>query len=299
MRIITYNVQTDETVKNILKNKLKMSERFIRKLKLNDKITCNDTHLKINDAVESGNILTIDLNFEEESENIDSINMPLDILYEDEWLIVINKSANMVVHPSVLHRTDSLANAVKFYLDSKNEKIKMRFVNRLDRDTTGIVIFAKSEYIQESLAMQMQDGTLIKEYRTIVEGILEGEGTIDKPIKRQVGSIMLRIVADDGERAVTHYEVLQNMNNISLVKVILETGRTHQIRVHMAEIGYPLVGDAVYSNGKNSFGVEGQMLHAKKLEFVHPITNKEMELEAELPQYFIKILRVFFCFSAF
>ena len=163
-RIITYNVQITETVKNILK-KLKMSERFIRKLKLNGKITCDSKCLKINDTVEVGNIVTIDLNFEEESENIDSVNMPLDILYEDDWLIVINKPANMVVHPSVLHRTDSLANAVKFYLDNKNEKIKMRFVNRLDRDTTGIVIFAKSEYIQESLAMQMQDGTLIKEYR--------------------------------------------------------------------------------------------------------------------------------------
>jgi 23S rRNA pseudouridine1911/1915/1917 synthase len=248
MRIITYNVQAIETVKNILKNKLKMSERFIRKLKLNDKITCNGKYLKINDTVETGNIVTIDLNFEEESENIDSINMPLQILYEDDWLIVINKPADMVVHPSVLHRTDSLANAVKFYLENKNEKIKMRFVNRLDRDTTGIVIFAKSEYIQESLAMQMQDGTLIKEYRTIVEGILEGSGTIDKPIKRQEGSIMVRVVSDDGERAVTHYEVLQNMNDMSLVKVILETGRTHQIRVHMKSIGHPLVGDDLYGN---------------------------------------------------
>ena len=156
-RIITYDVQTTETVKNILKNKLKMSERFIRKLKLDNRISYNNNVVKINDIVEPGNILTINLNFEEESENIDSIEMPFDILYEDDWLIVINKPANMVVPPSVLHRTDSLANAVKFYLESKNEKIKMRFVNRLDRDTTGIVIFAKSEYIQESLAKQMQE----------------------------------------------------------------------------------------------------------------------------------------------
>jgi 23S rRNA pseudouridine1911/1915/1917 synthase len=288
MRIITYNVQAIETVKNILKNKLKMSERFIRKLKLNDKITCNSTHLKINDTVETGNIVTIDLTFEEESENIDSVNMPLDILYEDEWLIVINKPANMVVHPSVLHRTDSLANVVKYYLENKNEKIKMRFVNRLDRDTTGIVIFAKSEYIQESLAMQMQDGTLIKEYRTIVEGILEGSGTIDKPIKRQEGSIMLRIVAEDGERAVTHYEVLQNMKDMSWAKVILETGRTHQIRVHMKEIGHPLVGDDLYGN--KSELIDRQALHAYRMAFVHPVTSEQMEFIAEIPEDMVNIM---------
>jgi len=287
-RIITYSVQTTETVKNILKNKLKMSERFIRKLKLNEKITCDSKYLKINNIVESGNVLTIDLNFEEESENIDSINMPLDILYEDDWLIVINKPANMVVHPSVLHRDDSLANAVKYYLDSKNEKIKMRFVNRLDRDATGIVVFAKSEYIQESLAMQMQEGKLVKEYRTIIEGILEGGGTIDKPIKRQEGSIMLREVAEDGERAVTHYEVLQNMNNMSLVKVILETGRTHQIRVHMKSIGHPLVGDDLYGNKSELIG--RQALHAYKMIFIHPITNEKMEFIAEIPEDIKKIM---------
>ena len=287
-RIITYNVQTTETVKNILKNKLKMSERFIRKLKLNDKITCNEKKLKINDIVEEGNIVTINLNFEEESENIDSIEMPLDILYEDEWLIVINKPANMVVHPSVLHRTDSLANAVKFYLEAKNEKIKMRFVNRLDRDTTGIVIFAKSEYIQESLTIQMQEGKLIKEYRTIVEGNLEGNGTIDKPIKRQEGSIMLREVASDGESAVTHYEVLQNMDNMSLVKVILETGRTHQIRVHMKEVGHPLVGDDLYGN--KSKLINRQALHAYRMIFIHPVTSQEMEFIADIPEDMGKIV---------
>ena len=282
-RIITYKTQSTETLK-----KLKMSERCIRKLKLNEKITCNGKHLKINDTVESGNILTVDLNFEEESENIESIEIPLDILYEDDWLIVINKPANMVVHPSVLHRTDTLANAVKFYLENKNEKIKMRFVNRLDRDTTGIVIFAKSEYIQESLASQMQDGRLIKEYRTMVEGILEGNGTIDKPIKRQEGSIMLREVSDDGERAVTHYEVLQNMNNMSLIKVILETGRTHQIRVHMKSIGHPLVGDDLYGN--KSELISRQALHAYRMEFIHPVTGETMEFIAEIPEDMKKMM---------
>lgn len=288
-RTITYNVQTNESVKNILKSKLKMSERLIRKIKLNDKLTCEGRCLKINDIIEAGNILTIDLNFEEESENIDSVEMPLDILYEDEWLIIINKPANMVVHPSVLHRTDSLASAVKFYLESKNEKIKMRFVNRLDKDTTGIVIFAKSEYIQEALAAQMQDGTLIKEYRAIVEGALEGNGTIDKPIKRQEGSIMIRIVSDDGERAVTHYEVLQNMKDMTLVKVILETGRTHQIRVHMKKIGHTLIGDDLYGN--KSYLINRQALHAYKINFIHPITNEKMEFVAEMPEDMEKLMR--------
>jgi 23S rRNA pseudouridine1911/1915/1917 synthase len=178
---------------------------------------------------------------------------------------------------------------VKFYLDSKNEKIKMRFVNRLDRDTTGIVIFAKSEYIQESLAMQMQDGTLIKEYRTIVEGILKDSGTIDKPIKRQEGSIMLREVAEDGERAVTHYEVLQNMNNMSLIKVILETGRTHQIRVHMKSIGHPLVGDDLYGN--KSELIDRQALHAYKMVFIHPVTKQRMEFAAKIPADMEKIIK--------
>lgn len=288
-RTITYNVQTSESVKNILKSKLKMSERLIRKIKLNDKLTCDGRCLKINDTVEAGNVLTIDLNFEEESENIDSVEMPLDILYEDEWLIIINKPANMVVHPSVLHRTDSLASAVKFYLESKNEKIKMRFVNRIDKDTTGIVIFAKSEYIQEALVAQMKDGTLIKEYRAIVEGVLEGIGTIDKPIKRQEGSIMIRIVSDDGERAVTHYEVLQNMKDMTLVKVILETGRTHQIRVHMKEIGHTLIGDDLYES-KSSL-INRQALHAYKINFIHPITNEKMEFVAEMPEDIRKLMK--------
>lgn len=288
-RTITYNVQTSESVKNILKSKLKMSERLIRKIKLNDKLTCDGRCLKINDTVEAGNVLTIDLNFEEESENIDSVEMPLDILYEDEWLIIINKPANMVVHPSVLHRTDSLASAVKFYLESKNEKIKMRFANRIDKDTTGIVIFAKSEYIQEALVAQMKDGTLIKEYRAIVEGVLEGIGTIDKPIKRQEGSIMIRIVSDDGERAVTHYEVLQNMKDMTLVKVILETGRTHQIRVHMKEIGHTLIGDDLYES-KSSL-INRQALHAYKINFIHPITNEKMEFVAEMPEDIRKLMK--------
>jgi len=164
----------------------------------------------------------------------------------------------------------------------------MRFVNRLDRDTTGIVIFAKSEYIQESLAMQMQNGTLIKEYRAIVEGALEGSETIDKPIKRQEGSIMLREIADDGERAVTHYEVVRNLNNISLVKVILETGRTHQIRVHMKSIEHSLIGDDLYGN--KSELIDRQALHAYKMIFIHPIINEKMEFIAPIPEDMKKII---------
>lgn len=287
-RTIKYKTKEETTVKNILKSKFNMSERFIRKLKLNDRFFCNDKKLKINDTVEKDNVLTVDLNFEEESENIDAIEIKLDILYEDDWLIVINKPANMVVHPSILHRDDSLANAVKFYLDSKNEKIKMRFVNRLDRDTSGIVIFAKSEYIQEALACQMKDDRFKKEYRAIVEGVLEGDGKIDLPIRRKEGSIMLRETAEDGEEALTYYEVLETIKNNTLVKIILKTGRTHQIRVHMKSIGHPVLGDDLYGN--KSELIDRQTLHAYKIKFVHPITKEEMEFVADIPKDMQKII---------
>ena len=193
----------------------------------------------------------------------------------------------------IRHYEDSLSNGVRYYFDEIQLKKKIRPINRLDRDTSGIVLFAKNEYVQECLVKQMKHSYSKKEYIAVVEGMLEKKvGTIHLPIARKLGSIIEREVCINGcgENAITHYEVIKEICHSSVVKIHLETGRTHQIRVHMAHIGYPIVGDMVYSNGKNPFGVEGQMLHAYHLEFEHPITQKEINLKAPLPKYFEEVL---------
>jgi 23S rRNA pseudouridine1911/1915/1917 synthase len=261
---------------------INISDQIIQKVKFGGVYHNDNLVQNINDRINAGDIIKIVLPTDTINPYITPIKGELKIVFEDEYVLAVAKERGILTHSSKSNNAISLEQLVCGYFAP--QLFTFRPINRLDRDTTGIVIFAKSEYIQESLAMQMQDRTLIKEYRTIVEGILEGNGTIDKPIKRQEGSIMLREVDEDGERAVTHYEVLQNMNNMSLVKVILETGRTHQIRVHMSYIGHPVYNDPVYTNDKCS--EFGQFLHSYSMEFIHPITKEHMYFERAIPEYF-------------
>ena len=277
------------SINQILKNKFNMSERYILKLKKNKCLFVNGKQAFINHQIKVGDILEIIDNVEEESKNIisnSSIN--LDILFEDEYLLIINKPPNIPVHPSVLHYEDSLSNGVKYYYEKIGLRKKIRPVNRLDKNTSGIVIFAKNEYIQECLSKQMKEGDFKKIYIAILEGIINDDfGTINIPIGRKENSIIERIVSEEGERAISHFKVLKRFDNMSKVEFALETGRTHQLRVHSKYIGHPIIGDTLYGHSSNV--INRQALHAYKVCFIHPITKKEIEIVAEIPEDIKKI----------
>lgn len=224
-------------------------------------------------------LIKINLDFDEDNSNIVPTKMNLNILYEDDSLLIIDKPPHMPVHPSLNHYENSLSNGVKYYFNSINLHRLIRPINRLDKDTSGIVMFAKNEYIQSKLT------NYTKQYIAIVVGKLEGKGIIDKPIKRKADSIIERCIDESGEKAITEYEVLKNFNingeDLTEVKCILHTGRTHQIRVHMASINHPILGDTLY--GKESNLIDRQALHAYKIKFIHPITKKEIEVISPIP----------------
>ena len=274
-------------VKEVLKEYFGISDHLLVKLKKQQKIFLNGKPCYVTATVKNNDIVVVDLGFEEESENIIPTKMKLDILYEDEAFLIINKPFGIPVHPSILHFEDSLSNGVKYYFNSIGLNKKMRPVNRLDKDTSGIVIFAKNEYIQEELIKQMKNNTFKKEYLAILEGNLEkSSGTINASISRKEGSIIERTIDENGEIAITHFELIKNFtkNNIdlSLVKFILETGRTHQIRLHSKYIGHPILGDSLYGNSSNL--ITRQALHAYKITFIHPISKKEIVVEIDLPE---------------
>lgn len=288
---ITYIIKnTDISIKQILKEHFEMSEKLIIKLKKNQRIFINQNPVYINHTITSGDILSINLNFDEDSENIvPNPDIPLDILYEDDCLLIINKTARIPVHPSILHFKDSLSNSVKYYFEQNNIKRKIRPVNRLDKDTSGIVIFAKSDYIQECLVKQMKTNTFKKYYIAILEGILDcKQGTINAPISRKNNSIIEREISPTGDIAISHYKVLQENNNYSKVEFLLETGRTHQIRLHSKHIGHPIVGDFLYGTRNNN--LDRHLLHAYKIEFIHPISKQKLVIQTDIPENFKEIL---------
>ena len=221
--------------------------------------------------------------------------MPLDIIYEDDDMLVINKEKGIVVHPGNGNPDGTLANAVmakcKGSLSGIGGRIRPGIVHRIDKDTSGLIIVAKNDTAHINLSKQIQDRKVKKTYIALVRGVIkENEATINMPIGRSSKDRKKMAVTKDGKEAITHFKVLKRYNGFTLLEVKIETGRTHQIRVHLSEIGYPIVGDEVYSNGKNPFGVKGQMLHAEKLELKHPRTGKDLTFEAPVPKYFANII---------
>ena len=272
-----------KNINEILSLEFKISTRLKNKLIKKNMIFLNDTTCDTRTPVKIGDKLIIDFNYEEENSNIVPNGMDLDIIYEDDWLLIVNKPSGIAIHPSILHFNNSLSNGIRFYFDKIGLKKKIRPVNRLDKDTSGLVIFAKCEYIQECLSLQMQEGILKKEYLCLVSGTInQKSGTINLPIARKEGSIMERCIDEKGKQAITHYKVIKEFKNYSLVECRLETGKTHKIRLHMASIGHPLLGDTLY--GTSSSLISRQALHSYKIKFIHPITKKEIELIAKLPQ---------------
>lgn len=280
---LKYIIENNKSnINQILQNKLSISSRLLYKLIKSQRILLNGNICDTRNHSNVGDTLIVDFNYDEDNSNIVPTKMDLDIIYEDEWLLIVNKPAGVAIHPSILHYSDSLCNGIRFYFDSIGLKKKIRPVNRLDLNTSGLVIFAKCEYIQECLISQMKDHLFKKEYLAICDGIFENKyGTINLPIARKKDSIIERCISDDGQPSITHYEVLKEFSNYSLVRCILETGRTHQIRVHMSAIFHPLIGDSLY--GSISDLIDRQALHCYKLRFVHPITKNFMDFCGEIP----------------
>jgi 23S rRNA pseudouridine1911/1915/1917 synthase len=277
------NEDTGKTVKSILKCKLQLSERLLRKLKYEDKIRLNRIPVHVNVQVKAGDLVEAFVDLEETAEDMTPEDIPIDILYEDDCLIAVNKQPNIVVHPTSYHPSGTVANAILYHLLKQGVVKKVRPVSRLDRDTSGILLFAKNPFVQEFLVRQMQDKTFHKEYIGIVHGHLSSEaGVINLPIERKPGSIMLRHVTETGAPSVTHYTLIERLREADYLQFRLETGRTHQIRVHCQAIGHPLIGETLYSDRISEL-IGRQALHSIKTSFIHPLSRQEMTLTAPIP----------------
>lgn len=253
-------------------------------------IMVNGIHYYMKQTLAEDDILKVHISETECSEKIPAVEAPLDIIYEDEDIMVINKSADMPIHPSMNNYYNSLANALAYYFEKQGKPFIFRCCNRLDRDTSGLTIVSKHLVSASILAEQVAERAVHREYLAISRGsVTPSEGTINAPLGRKDGSIIERTIDwEKGERAVTHYRVVEESNGHSLLSLKLETGRTHQIRIHMKHIGYPLVGDYLYNPDMEFIG--RQALHSHKMRFRHPITGEMMEFAAPLPEDMRRVL---------
>lgn len=284
------NTRLDVFLSKIFEDK---SRSYIQKLIEGSHILVNNKEKKSNYKLNNNDIITIELP-EVQELVVEAENIPLDILYEDEDVVVINKPQGIVVHPAPGNYKGTLVNALLYHcedLSGINGVARPGIVHRIDKDTSGILVIAKNDKAHNKLAEQLKNHSMIREYIALVEGrIKQDKGVVDKPIGRNPKDRLKMGIVSGGKRAVTHYEVIERFEKNTLIKCILETGRTHQIRLHMSHIGYPIVGDPVYGIKKQKFNLRGQMLHAKKLGFIHPSTGEYMEFESSLPEYFTHIL---------
>jgi 23S rRNA pseudouridine1911/1915/1917 synthase len=276
-----------KTVKLILKDRLGMSERLVKRLKYAGKILLNSVPVHVNVPVSTGDMVEAFIEFDEYNENVVPEDIEIDIIYEDECIIAVNKAPGIVVHPTAGHPAGTIANALVHHQMKKGVNSLVRPVNRLDRDTTGVIIFAANQFVQEKLSEQMKSGIFRKEYLGIVHGIMKDKaGSIELPIERKPGSIMLRHISPTGAPSVTKYEVLEFLKDATLLRFVLETGRTHQIRVHCQAIGHPLIGDTLYpslSSNNGSTVMARQALHSYRTSFIHPFSGNHLELVAPIP----------------
>ena len=283
----------------IAKEDKNLSRSMIQKLLDDNKITVNGNNVKASYKVQLGDKIQIQIEPPKEVK-LEAEDIPIDVVYEDDDIIVVNKPKGLVVHPANGNPDGTLVNAImaicKDSLSGIGGELRPGIVHRLDKDTSGLLIVAKNDKAHIEMSEQIKDRKVNKTYIALVRGtISENEATINMPIGRSTKDRKKMAVSKNGKEAITHFIVLNRYTtskaSYTLLEVKIDTGRTHQIRVHMAEIGHPVIGDMVYSNGKNEFGIEGQCLHAQKLEFVHPITGNQMKLEAKIPEYFENIIK--------
>lgn len=282
---LMYYIEKDDAdtkIREYLKNKLNLSTRFIKKAAIEKRITVNGCAVKMNYVLRFGNKVEIDT-FRDESQNIIPEKMDISVAYEDQDLIVVNKPAGIVVHPTRSYPEGTLANGLLYYFKEKGEKCIVRLVSRLDMDTSGLILVAKNQFSHMSLARDMKLDTFKKGYLAVVRGNLqEKSGTIDLPIYRTEEDIR-RIIDNRGQRSITNYEVVESFEKGDLIRLQLETGRTHQIRVHLSSIGHPILGDTLYGGEDNTI-IDRQALHAYRLSFPHPRTNEIIDLEIDVPK---------------
>lgn len=286
-RTITYKIEQEDAglrVELFLRRRGYSRQNLVEIKRMPQSIMVNGVHYYMRQTLEAGDVLEVRIQETDSSEKIPAVYHPLDIIYEDEDIMVINKPADMPIHPSMNNYYNSLANALAYYFEQQGKPFIFRCSNRLDRDTSGLTIISKHLVSASILAQQVADREVHREYLAISRGsVTPMEGTIDVPLGRKDSSIIERTVDwEHGERAVTHYKVISQSNGHSLIALKLETGRTHQIRIHMKHLGYPLIGDYLYNPDMEWMG--RQALHSYKMAFRHPITGEHMEFTAPLPK---------------
>ena len=258
-------------------------------------VQVNSKNSKVSYKVQNGDIIEIHIP-EAKQLDLKAQEIPIEVVYEDSDIIVVNKPKGLVVHPANGNWDGTLVNAImaicKDSLSGIGGEVRPGIVHRLDKDTSGLLIIAKNDKAHINMSNEIKNREVKKVYIALVRGIVaENEATINIPIGRSNKDRKKMAVVKNGKEAITHFKVIKRFDKYTLLEVKIDTGRTHQIRVHLSEIGHPVVGDEIYSNGKNEFGVHGQLLHAKSLDFKHPITGKDMHLEAELPEEFKNVLK--------
>lgn len=288
-------LEAGKRIDTYIPSKSEYSRAMIQKMMDNGNILVNGKKVKVSYKVQADDEITIKEQAAKEI-SLEAQDIPIEVLYEDNDIIVVNKPKGMVVHPANGNPDGTLVNAImsicKDSLSGIGGEIRPGIVHRLDKDTSGALIVAKNDKAHIKMSEQIKNHDVEKTYIALVKGFVkENEATIDMPIGRSLKDRKKMAVRKEGKNAVTHFKVIERFPNYTLLEVKIETGRTHQIRVHLSEIGYPIVGDEVYSNGKNEWNIHGQCLHAKSLKFKHPITEKEMCIEAPIPEYFQNIIK--------
>lgn len=283
MAVFRYTVKKEDTeipIKQIIRREFSFSSRLMTKIKKNRCAFLNGESMPGWVTADEGDILEVRI--PDEKSDFDPENIPIYPVYEDDDILVINKQPYVIVHPTKGHPVHTIANGLMKYMNDTGQSFKIRFVNRLDMDTSGLLIIGKNSHTQDSLMKQMKTNRVEKKYIAVLKGVItDDEGTIDLPIGRPDPERVERGVMEDGDRSITHYRVMERFKRHTLVELLLETGRTHQIRVHMSHIGYPVLGDYLYGGEAPSL-IERQALHARFLSFYHPVTGERIVLEAPL-----------------